>query len=95
MSGQVMGAVLDRQVDPSGTSGHRDLDPLSTLTQRELEILGRMAEGRSNAAIAAELFVSAKTVETHIARVFQKLGLLPEPDTHRRVLAVVQFLRHG
>ena len=54
-----------------------------------------MAEGRSNAAIGRLLFLSPKTVETHVSRVFSKLGLLEQADDHRRVLAVLAFLRQG
>jgi DNA-binding NarL/FixJ family response regulator len=54
-----------------------------------------MAEGRSNTAIADRLFVTTKTVETHIASIFSKLELLPAPNDHRRVLAVLEYLRSG
>jgi DNA-binding NarL/FixJ family response regulator len=67
-------------------------DPLAELTEREREVLGLMAEGRSNQAIADRIFVTGKTVEAHIASIFSKLGLLPAPDDHRRVLAVLTFL---
>jgi DNA-binding NarL/FixJ family response regulator len=70
-------------------------DPLAELTQRERQVLGLMAQGGSNSAIADELGVSSKTLETHIGRVFTKLGLLEETDVHRRVLAVLTFLRQG
>jgi len=63
------------------------------LTAREREVLQLMAEGRSNAAIGKELFLSAKTVETHIAQVFAKLGLPQSSDDNRRVLAVLTYLR--
>ena len=63
------------------------------LTPRELDVLRLMAEGRSNQAIAERLFVGAKSVEAHVARIFTKLGLEVAPDDHRRVLAVVTFLR--
>jgi DNA-binding NarL/FixJ family response regulator len=65
---------------------------LSDLTEREREVLGLMAEGRSNQAIADRLFVTPKTVEAHIASIFSKLELLPAGDDHRRVLAVLAFL---
>jgi serine/threonine-protein kinase len=68
-------------------------DPLRGLTPREVEVLGLMAEGRSNAAIGGELDLGLKTVETHINRVFAKLGLTEERTGNRRVLAVLTYLR--
>ena len=70
-------------------------DPLADLTERERDVLALMAQGRSNSYIAVELGVSGKTLETHIGRVFTKLGLLEETDVHRRVVAVLTFLRRG
>ena len=67
--------------------------PLDELSDREREVLGLMAEGRSNLAIGQSLFVSDKTVESHVRLIFQKLGLEQSPDDHRRVLAVLAFLR--
>jgi DNA-binding NarL/FixJ family response regulator len=67
-------------------------DPLLQLTERERDVLGLMAEGRSNGAIARKLFVSVKTVEANVRRIFDKLGLQPEPDDNRRVLAVLTYL---
>lgn len=67
--------------------------PLAALTEREREVLGCMAEGRSNQSIGAALHISGKTVEACIGRIFTKLGLEPGPGEHRRVLAVVTFLR--
>lgn len=67
--------------------------PLSSLTEREREVLMLMAEGRSNAAIASRLTVTLKTVESHIANIFSKMGLHGTQDDHRRVLAVLAALR--
>jgi len=67
-------------------------DPLAELTEREREVLSLMAEGRSNRAIAARLFVTEHTVEKHVKRIFQTLRLPPSTDDHRRVIAVVTYL---
>ncbi|MFZ2502452.1 MAG: LuxR C-terminal-related transcriptional regulator, partial [Nocardioides sp.] len=80
-------AIIDR-IMKRRTAG----SPLSALTPREAEILELMAQARSNAAIAAELFISAKTVEMMVASVFRKLGLEQSPDVNRRVLAVIEVL---
>jgi serine/threonine-protein kinase len=71
----------------------RGHDPLAALTEREREVLGLMAEGRTNRAISQALFLSGKTVEAHVHQIFQKLGLEQSPHDHRRVLAVLAFLR--
>ncbi len=71
----------------------RRRNPLDDLTAREREVLALMAEGRTNGAISTLLSLSPKTVETHVGRVFGKLGLLDEGDGHRRVLAVLAHLR--
>jgi DNA-binding NarL/FixJ family response regulator len=87
------GTVVDPAVvAPLVTSTGSGADPLRELSEREREVLGFMAEGRSNQAIADRMFVTLKTVEAHIASIFSKLGLLPAPDDHRRVLAVLAYL---
>jgi DNA-binding NarL/FixJ family response regulator len=71
----------------------RRTDPLSELTEREREVLGLIAEGMSNRAIATRIFVTERTVEAHVTQIFQKLQLPQSADQHRRVLAVLAFLR--
>ena len=74
--------------------GAQRKDAVATLSERELDVLRLMAEGRSNGGIAAQLFVSAKAVEKHIASIFTKLDLHPDASVnHRRVLAVLRYLR--
>jgi DNA-binding NarL/FixJ family response regulator len=84
-------------VDPSVVSllvgRSRTHDPLDELTPRELEVLHLMAEGRSNHAISQQLFLTGRTVESHVRSIFLKLGLQPADDDHRRVLAVLSYLR--
>jgi len=87
------GTVMDPEVVATLLGRRRAPDPLEDLTPREREVLGLMAEGRSNKAISAQLFLSPKTVETHVSSIFLKLRLAQEPDDHRRVLAVLAFLR--
>jgi DNA-binding NarL/FixJ family response regulator len=86
------GTVVDPAVVAPLVGARRAKDPLAELTEREREVLGLMAEGRSNQAIADRIFVTTKTVEAHIASIFSKLGLFPAPDDHRRVLAVLAYL---
>ncbi|MCC6618321.1 MAG: response regulator transcription factor [Chloroflexi bacterium] len=87
------GTVVDPAVvGPLLEARRNKPDRLAELTEREREVLGLMAEGRSNQAIAGRLFVTPKTVEAHTASIFSKLDLLPAPDDHRRVLAVLAFL---
>jgi DNA-binding NarL/FixJ family response regulator len=87
------GTAIDPEV-VAQLVGRRDAEgPLDELTPREREVLGLMAEGRSNKAICNKLFLSPKTVETHVNSIFGKLNLPPAPDDHRRVLAVLAFLR--
>ena len=86
------GSALDPEVVERLLTRARHHNPLERLSGREREVLGLMAEGRSNQAIATRLFLNAKTVESHVHSVFTKLGLLPEPEDHRRVLAVLVHL---
>lgn len=85
--------VLDPAVARQLLAGPADR-PLDVLTERELEVLALMAEGRSNQAICERVHVSAKTVEGYVSSIFSKLGLETTPDDHRRVLAVVAYLRN-
>jgi DNA-binding NarL/FixJ family response regulator len=68
-------------------------DPLAGLTSREREVLGLVAEGLSNHAIAGRLVLAERTVESHMSAIFSKLGLEETPDQHRRVVAVLLLLR--
>jgi DNA-binding NarL/FixJ family response regulator len=86
-------SVIDPEVVSRLVARPRRDSPLQTLTERELAVLGLMAEGRSNQAIAAQLYMSPKTVETHVGNLFGKLGLLQAAEDHRRVLAVLTYLR--
>lgn len=87
------GTVIDPEVVAVLLGGHRPGAPLSALSAREREVLALVAEGRSNAAIALQLSVTARTVETHVATIFAKLHLPESPEDHRRVLAVLSWLR--
>lgn len=86
------GTVLDPEVVAQLLARSRRRDPLASLTPRELEVLGLMAEGRSNAAIAAHLVVSDGAVEKHVSNIFAKLDLPASTSDHRRVLAVLRYL---
>lgn len=87
------GTVLDPEIVRHLMRRDTAVDPLQLLTERERDVLALMAEGRSNSAIAERLTVSLKTVESHIANIFSKLGLLGAQDDHRRVLAVLAALK--
>jgi DNA-binding NarL/FixJ family response regulator len=87
------GTVLDPEVVAQLVARRRRDDRLASVSQREQEVLALMAEGRSNNAIAARLHVSAGAVEKHISSIFTKLGLEPADTDHRRVLAVLAYLR--
>jgi len=87
------GWVIDPLVVSRLVGRRRERNPLDELTDREREVLGLMAEGRSNQAISERMFLSPKTVETHIRSVFSKLGLDDLPGDNRRVLSVLAYLR--
>jgi DNA-binding NarL/FixJ family response regulator len=87
------GTALDPEVVAQLLSRRRAGTPLDALTPRELEVLGLMAEGRSNAAIAARLVLTVGAVEKHVANILTKLRLPPSSEDHRRVLAVLAYLR--
>jgi DNA-binding NarL/FixJ family response regulator len=72
----------------------RDDDAIGELTPRQREVLGLIAEGRSNAAIARQLVITEKAVVQHVSHIYDHLGLAPSSDDHRRVLAVVQYMSH-
>jgi len=86
------GTALDPEVVSQLVRASRHADGLATLTPRERDVLALMAEGRSNAGIAAALVVSAGVVEKHVASIFGKLGLPPSEADNRRVLAVLRYL---
>lgn len=85
--------VVDPTIVSTLFGRRRREDPLAELTAREREVLGLVAEGLSNRAIGARLFVTERTVEAHVKQIFQKLGLETNPESHRRVLAVLAYLR--
>jgi DNA-binding NarL/FixJ family response regulator len=88
------GSALDPEVVERMVARPRGAGPMTELTPREREVLALMAEGRSNASIAAAMTVTVGAVENHVTSIFDKLGLRPEPDVHRRVLAVLTYLKH-
>ncbi len=85
--------VVDPTIVSQLVQRPRRRGPLDELTAREREVLSLIAEGRSNHAISQSLYLSAKTVESHVRLIFQKLGLPPSDNEHRRVMAVLTFLR--
>ena len=89
------GSALDPEVVALLLGRRRREDPLDALTAREREVLGLMAEGRSNNAIAEALVVTERAVEKHVTSIFSKLNLTPTVEDHRRVLAVLAYMRAG
>jgi DNA-binding NarL/FixJ family response regulator len=87
------GSALDPSVVSQLVGRRRRDDPLGELTPREREVIELMAEGLSNSAIASRIVVTERAVEKHVTSIFQKLRLPTAPDTHRRVLAVLAYLR--
>lgn len=87
------GSVIDPEVVAILLDRRRAHDPVSELTEREREVLALVAEGRSNQAIGDQLFISPRTVESHVSSILTKLGLLPSAEDDRRVLAVLTYLR--
>jgi DNA-binding NarL/FixJ family response regulator len=89
------GSALDPEVVKQLLQPPRAEDPVDQLTPREREVLGLMAEGRTNSGIAKRLWLTEKTVETHVSSILAKLGLPTSADNHRRVLAVLAYLQRG
>jgi DNA-binding NarL/FixJ family response regulator len=87
------GSALDPEVVERLVSRVHVAGKIGDLTRREREVLALMAQGRSNAGIAAELSVTVGAVENHVTAIFDKLGLRPQPELHRRVLAVLEYLK--
>lgn len=87
------GTAMDPEVISQLLVRHRDSSPIAALTPREREVLEHMASGRSNAAIAAAMFITEKAVGKHTSSIFAKLGLEVDDDTNRRVLAVLAYLQ--
>jgi DNA-binding NarL/FixJ family response regulator len=88
------GSALDPEVVQRMVARPRTSSPINALTPRERDVLALMAEGRSNGAIAARLVVTVGAIENHVTAIFDKLGLRPEPEDHRRVLAVLKYLKY-
>lgn len=91
------GSVLDPKVVENlvARKDRMERSPLAQLTERERQVLEHMAQGKNNAAIARSLFLTERAIEKHINSLFHKLGLSEEPNVHRRVMAVLTFLREG
>jgi DNA-binding NarL/FixJ family response regulator len=87
------GSALDPAIVTQFVGRRRGEDPLTTLTRREREVLELMAEGRSNQSIAQKLVVTERAVEKHVTSIFGKLHLPATAEDHRRILAVLVFLR--
>ncbi|MDQ3632699.1 MAG: response regulator transcription factor [Actinomycetota bacterium] len=87
------GCVIDPELVTRLVDKKREGDPLAALSERERGVLALMAQGRSNSALSTELCLSPKTVEAHVRSIFTKLNLTPDVGDHRRVLAVLAFLR--
>jgi DNA-binding NarL/FixJ family response regulator len=87
------GTFIDPEVATLLVDRRRRIGLLSELSEREIEVLQLMAEGRSNQGIIDRLVLSSRTVESHVRSIFHKLGLIAQPDDHRRVLAVITYLR--
>jgi DNA-binding NarL/FixJ family response regulator len=87
------GSALDPAVVARLVGRKRKAGPLDNLTPRERDVLALVAEGRSNAGVAQELVVSVAAVERHVTSIFDKLGIHQSPEQHRRVLAVLKYLR--
>ncbi|MER6977143.1 response regulator [Streptomyces carpinensis] len=89
------GSALDPEVVSRLIGAHRAADPLAPLTAREREVLALMAEGRTNVGIARRLWLTHRTVETHVSSILTKLGLANSTEDHRRVLAVLLYLNRS
>ncbi|MFJ2032432.1 response regulator [Streptosporangium sp. NPDC087985] len=89
------GSALDPEVVSRLIGGHRAADPLAALTVREREVLALMAEGRTNVGIARRLWLTDRTVETHVSSILAKLDLANSTEDHRRVLAVLLYLNRS
>ena len=87
------GSALDPEVVAGLLGRRRRDDPLEEITPREREVLELMAEGRSNSAIAGQMTITERAVEKHVTSIFSKLGLSPAAEDHRRVLAVLTYIR--